>query len=125
MNISLFDEALVCIGGFCGAVGRYQINDYIPSLPGTLVVNVLGCIAISILMYSSIFFGAFDRKSRLFFGVGVIGSFTTFSAFAYQSFSAGPVIGVLNILANILLGLTGVFIGRVMVTNPRGSAWIT
>jgi fluoride exporter len=125
MNISLSDEVLVCAGGFCGAVGRYQISDWIPSLPGILIVNVLGCIAISILMYSSIFFGAFDRKSRLFFGVGVIGSFTTFSAFAFQSFSSGLVIGSLNILANILLGLVGVFIGRVMVTNPRGSSWIT
>lgn len=125
MNISLYDEVLVCVGGFCGTVMRYHINNWIPSLPGILIVNVLGCIAISILMYSSIFFGAFDRKSRLFFGVGLIGSFTTFSAFAYQSFSSGPVIGTLNILANILLGLAGVFIGRVMVTNPRGSSWIT
>ena len=125
MKYSLSDEVLVCIGGFCGAVARYLVNEQIPSLPGTLVVNVLGCMAISILMYGSIFFGAFSRSSRLFFGVGVIGSFTTFSAFAAQSFSSGPILGLLNILANILLGLAGVFLGRVMVTNPRGSAWIT
>ncbi len=125
MKLLLSEEGLVCIGGFCGAISRYLVNEQIPSLPGTLVVNVLGCMAISILMYGSIFFGAFNRSSRLFFGVGVIGSFTTFSAFAAQSFSAGLVIGLLNIIANILLGLIGVFLGRVMVTNPRGSTWIT
>ncbi len=125
MKLSLSEEGLVCIGGFCGATSRYLVSELIPSLPGTLIVNFLGCIAISILMYGSIYFGVFSRNSRLFFGVGMIGSFTTFSAFAAQSFSAGPVIGFLNILANILSGLLGVFIGRVIVTNPRGSEWIT
>ena len=115
------ESALVGIGGCIGSVARYQINEWIPSLLGTCIVNVLGCIAIGFLMYESIYFGAFSRNSRLLLGAGMIGSFTTFSAFATQTIEAGLFYGIIFIAANILCGLMGVFIGRQIILWGRRS----
>ncbi|MDO9323805.1 MAG: fluoride efflux transporter CrcB [Methanoregula sp.] len=113
--------AIIAAGGFLGAVLRWFIDVQIPSLTGTLVVNFLGCICMGIFMYESIYIGAFSRKTRIFFGVGVIGAFTTFSALAVQSFEVSPAIAILNLAANLVLGLFGIFVGRYFVTYQR---WI-
>jgi fluoride exporter len=112
--------ALIASGGFIGAVLRYLIDQQIPSLAGTLAVNFLGCIVMGMFMYESIYIGKFSREMRIFFGVGIIGAFTTFSALAVQSFAAGPGIAVLNITANLVLGLSGIFVGRYFITYQRG-----
>jgi CrcB protein len=125
MKFTLNEQVLVGIGGCIGSVARYQINEWIPSLSGTFIVNILGCIAIGMLMYESIYFGAFSRNTRLFLGVGLIGSFTTFSAFATQSIDAGLIPGGLNIVANIIFGLFGVFIGRFIILKQGGLSWNT
>lgn len=122
MKCTPSESAIVGIGGCIGSLGRYQINEWIPSLLGTFMVNVIGCIAIGILMYESLYFGAFSRNTRLLLGTGVIGSFTTFSAFATQSIEAGPVIGILFIAANIFCGLLGVWFGRYFILGVR-STW--
>lgn len=121
MKFVTLETALVGIGGCIGSIARFQLNEWIPSLAGTFIVNVLGCIAIGLLMYESIYFGAFSRNSRLLLGAGMIGSFTTFSAFATQTIEAGPVYGSVFIIANILCGLMGVFIGRQIILRGRGS----
>lgn len=115
------ETGIVGIGGFIGSIIRYQINEWIPSLFGTFIVNILGCVAIGILMYESIYFGAFSRNSRLLLGAGMIGSFTTFSAFATQSIQAGLIFGILFIIANIIFGLLGVLLGRHIILRGRSS----
>ena len=112
--------ALIAAGGFLGAVMRWLIDMQIPSLPGTLVVNFLGCVAMGVFMYESIYIGEFGRETRIFFGIGVIGAFTTFSALAVQSFQAGLVTGMANLIANILLGLLGILAGRHLISYQRG-----
>lgn len=72
-------------------------------------------------MYESIYFGAFSRNSRLLLGAGMIGSFTTFSAFATQSIQAGLIFGILFIIANIFFGLLGVLLGRHIILRGRPS----
>lgn len=111
---------IIAAGGFCGAVLRWFIDGQVPTLMGTLIVNVLGCVFLGIFMYESIYIGAFSRETRLFFGIGVIGAFTTFSALAVQSFTAGPAIAILNIGANLVLGLFGIWAGRYFITYKRG-----
>jgi fluoride exporter len=120
MSIDYRSYAFVASGGFFGAILRWFIDVQIPSLAGTLVVNVLGCFLLSVLMYESIYIGAFSRETRIFFGIGVIGAFTTFSALAVQSFEAGPVLALANLAANIVLGLFGIFLGRYFITYQRG-----
>jgi len=120
MKLDYYSYALIAAGGFCGAVLRFLIDERIPSLTGTLIVNFFGCILMGVFMYESIYIGTFGRNTRLFFGIGVIGAFTTFSALAVQSFETGPVIGMANLLANIMLGLVGILVGRHLISYQRG-----
>ena len=121
MNMNYYPYVLIAAGGFLGAVLRWYIDLQIPSLWGTLIVNVLGCFVLGVFMYESIYIGKFSRETRIFFGVGVIGAFTTFSALAVQSFQAGPAPGMVNILANILLGFIGILAGRHIISYQRWS----
>lgn len=120
MKPDSYSYVLIATGGFLGAVLRYFIDGQIPSLAGTLIVNFLGCFFMGVFMYESIYIGAFSRETRLFFGIGVIGAFTTFSALAVQSFEAGAAIGFLNLSANLLLGLIGILAGRHIISYQRG-----
>ncbi len=120
MRTDLRIYALIALGGFLGAVLRFLIDEQIPSLPGTLGVNFLGCIAMGMFMYESIYIGKFSRETRIFFGVGLISAFTTFSTLAVQSFASSPAVAVLNIAANLVLGLFGIFVGRYIITYQRG-----
>lgn len=119
MGIDFRSYAIVASGGFCGAVLRWIIDQQIPSLAGTLVVNIVGCFFLGVFMYESIYIGAYSRGTRIFFGVGVIGAFTTFSALAVQSFEAGPLPGLANLVANLMLGLIAVWFGRYVITYNR------
>jgi len=120
MKFNYYSYALLATGGFIGAVMRWLIDMQIPSLPGTLIVNFLGCVFMGIFMYESIYIGAFRRETRILFGVGVIGAFTTFSALAVQSFEVSPGIASLNLAANLVLGFFGIFVGRYFITYQRG-----
>jgi fluoride exporter len=72
----------VMIGGALGAGGRYLVGLWLASPWATLAVNLLGGLAIGLLIGSL----ARDSESwRLFAGVGVLGGFTTFSAFGLES----------------------------------------
>lgn len=75
----------VAAGGACGAVLRYAVQVLAASwsLPwGTFAVNAIGCFAIGALLAA--FAGApwFETVGRAFLMVGVLGAFTTFSAFS-------------------------------------------
>lgn len=120
MKIDTFSYALIALGGFIGAVLRYLLDEQVPSLIGTLAVNFFGCVLMGIFMYESIYLGTFGRHTRIFFTTGLIGAFTTFSALSVQSFQAGPVIGMANLLANIILGLAGILAGRHLISYQRG-----
>lgn len=111
---------LILAGGFTGAVLRYLIDEQVPSPTGTLIVNTAGCFLMGVFMYESIYIGAFSRNTRIFFGIGVIGAFTTFSALAVESFGAGPVTGLTILAANLLLGFAGIFAGRHVISYQRG-----
>ena len=84
---------LIGLGSFAGGVLRYLLSRLTQNLTslsfplGTLLVNVLGCLAIGL------FFGLFERGNlmngnlRLFLTVGLCGGFTTFSTFVHENFS--------------------------------------
>jgi CrcB protein len=83
---------LVGFGGFIGSVARYLLSGVITkwfpqSFPlGTFVVNVLGCLVIGIVYGWATRFGWMTQEWRIFLATGICGGFTTFSAFAYESF---------------------------------------
>ena len=115
---------LIAAGGFAGACARYLINGLVPSMPGILLINILGCIILGFLLYESLFTGMFSPTVRAVFGSGFIGAFTTFSTFSVQTLQASPEIAILNVLGNLFLGLAGVLIGRqAALLLARGSKW--
>ena len=72
----------VMIGGALGAGARYLVGFVLASPWATLAVNLVGGLAMGLLI------GTLARDSeswRLFAGVGVLGGFTTFSAFGLES----------------------------------------
>ncbi len=72
----------VMIGGALGAGGRYLIGLMLASPWATLAVNLIGGLAMGLLIGTL----ARDAESwRLFAGVGMLGGFTTFSAFGLES----------------------------------------
>jgi CrcB protein len=84
---------LVMLGGAIGAAFRYQVGRAAlgamgPGFPwGTLVVNLLGGLLMGVLAGIVISDGPADRPLWMFLGVGVLGGFTTFSAFSLDAFA--------------------------------------
>lgn len=132
-NGSILNErslALLTIGsgGFLGATSRFVLAGYFRPSAGTLAVNVLGSILLGFLMYNSEYLGYVSPRTRMFFGIGFMGSFTTFSTFSLQTFQMPWNMAIFNIVANIMLTLAGVFAGRgavVYLVNLRGGATYT
>jgi camphor resistance protein CrcB len=76
---------LVGTGGFIGAILRYLVSGAIPRIneipSGTLTVNAIGSFVLAAMTFSSV-----EGSLRFFVSIGMLGSFTTFSTFAYESF---------------------------------------
>ena len=116
---------LVGAGGFLGAIARYLISRGVDQLPlaasgfpfGVLAVNVAGCLIIGLLGGLASSHGMFSAGSgaRVFLFVGLLGGFTTFSAFGYDTImlardgSALQALG--NVALSVVLGLGAVWSG--------------
>jgi fluoride exporter len=109
--IALF---LIATGGFAGSVLHFWINGICATLPGTLLVNTLGSFLLGLFMYETTI-GRFGRRSRMFFGVGFLGAFTTFSGLALIAVQEPPVTAALYLAVTLVLGLCAVFAGRTIV----------
>jgi CrcB protein len=88
----LADGGLVGLGGAVGTILRYWVSGAVylivpaPRVPwGTLVVNVAGCFAIGLLGGLADSRGLLTASARLFLLIGVLGGFTTFSTFGYET----------------------------------------
>jgi len=84
---------LVGIGGAIGAVARYRLGEWIGGQTdsrfpfGTFVVNVVGCLIAGLLAGLAARTGALSDDARLFLFTGLLGGFTTFSAFGLETVS--------------------------------------
>jgi CrcB protein len=84
---------LVMAGGAIGAgfryhVGRVALQNVGPGFPwGTLIVNLVGGLLMGVLAAVIVQDGPADRDLFLFLGTGVLGGFTTFSAFSLDMFA--------------------------------------
>lgn len=82
---------LVFLGGGIGAALRYWVQGLVYSRTGadfpygTLAVNVLGCFVIGLLMISLEERFLATPSLRLFLTIGILGGFTTFSSFSYET----------------------------------------
>jgi CrcB protein len=83
---------LVVLGGGAGAAARYAVGSHAWRLfgtawpYGTFICNVVGGLAMGLLVgFLAHRGGADQERLRLLFGVGVLGGFTTFSAFSLET----------------------------------------
>ena len=107
---------LVGIGGFFGAVVRYELGKRLSHLSkahfpvATFFVNITGALLLGLLSGSNVADGAY----RLL-GDGFLGAYTTFSTFMYEGFMLFDVGKKLNaaiyIAGSLLIGTAGYFIG--------------
>ena len=86
----MFAYVAAALGGALGALGRWGVTEALPHDAAdwpwaTLLVNLSGCLALGLLIGSA--FARHPRSSwlRPFLGTGVLGGFTTFSAFAVET----------------------------------------
>jgi fluoride exporter len=104
---------LIGLGGFMGSILRYWLSglaqDTVPGsvFPvGTLFVNVLGCLAIGALSELAEARGFMSSEARALLIVGLLGGFTTFSAFANETVNALRDGAWVLALANVALSVT-------------------
>lgn len=82
---------IVGLGGFIGSIGRYKLGGVILHHTAswrfplsTFAVNVIGCFVIGALAALVEHRDLFSPETRLFLFTGLLGGFTTFSAFGYE-----------------------------------------
>ncbi len=112
--------ALVAVGGAIGAASRYLLGAWIaarvgPDFPwGTFAINVSGALLIGVVLGLAAE-GIISSEAQVFLAVGVLGGYTTFSTFSYESFGllTDGNIGafLLNAVGQLGAGLLAVALG--------------
>lgn len=113
----------VGLGGFVGSVLRYLVSGWAQqsthsaTFPwGTLAVNAIGCFLVGALSYLADARGLLHAEARLFLIVGVLGGFTTFSAFSNETLNllrdGENAAAMLNVGANVVFCLAAAWLGR-------------
>ncbi|EFO80665.1 CrcB protein [Oscillochloris trichoides DG-6] len=108
----------IAIGAALGANLRYVISVWASqrlgaSFPyGTLMINLLGCFLIGVILSLANNRLQLSEPMRLFLVTGLLGGFTTFSSFGYETYS---LINSGNWLAAIMYASTSMIVGLIAV----------
>jgi CrcB protein len=125
---------IVAAGGGLGAMARYGLGLMLGRMtPGsvwpwaTLTANVIGGLAMGLLVgWLALRAGAGQESVRLFAAVGLLGGFTTFSAFSLETVlmierrqfaMAGGYVAL-----SVILSITALFIGLMVARRAFGAA---
>ena len=111
----------IAAGGAIGGAGRYLLNTAVgPTLfPwSTFVENVTGCFLLGVLMVFLLDVWPPSRYLRPFLAVGVMGGFTTFSAYTSDTrallLDGQVALALTYLFASVAVGLVGVWLGIVL-----------
>jgi len=109
------------LGGFAGAIARYLVDGWATGLGrgtfpwGTLAVNLSGSLLIGILFALMVERAAIASEWRGPLMIGFIGSYTTFSTLALESWrlleDGAWLLGMANLAGSLLLGVAAVVVG--------------
>lgn len=121
---------LVAAGGALGATARYVVADLVhrvasPFFPwGTFLVNITGCFLFGLIAGAGEAWGVVGPLTRTFMLVGVLGGYTTFSSFAFETVQlmrAGQMSSAIgNIVGQVTLGLLSFWAASAMVQAIAG-----
>ena len=117
---------LVALGGALGSVARFKLGEFVllsyPSWKfplGTFMVNLLGCLTIGALASLAERSGVLSDDARLFLFTGILGGFTTFSAFGLETFNLlrrGEIlVASCYVGLSTVVGILAVYVGFVFV----------
>jgi CrcB protein len=122
---TLANVGLVFLGGGIGSALRYGVGYAAvaivgPGFPaGTLAVNISGCLAMGVLVeWLALRDTGIDVSVKLFLTTGLLGGFTTFSAFALDTAAlwlrGESVVTVVYIVASVARSVAGLFAGMAL-----------
>lgn len=113
---------VIGIGGFLGAISRYELSQFIGSrfgtdFPlGTFVINISGAFILAFFMTLILNKFDIDPLWRLFFATGFLGAYTTFSTLEYETLSLtldGQLwMAALNLFGSCIAGYIAVWLGN-------------
>ena len=112
---------LIAVGGALGSVARYLVSlatlrAFGPAFPaGTFVVNALGCLIFGLIVGAAGSRFELTPSTRAFLLVGLLGGFTTFSSYVYESAelmrTARFGAAALNVAGQVVIGLAAFWAG--------------
>lgn len=121
---------IVFLGAGLGGAARHGVNILVPRLVGgsfplhTLVINVLGSFAMGLIAEYFALKAQLPGEWRLFLTTGVLGGFTTFSAFSLDAallYERGDMTGAaLYVGASVVLSIAGLFAGLALIRHFAG-----
>ena len=123
---------LAAMGGAIGASGRYLVGVFAlrflgPGFPyGTFMVNIIGAFAMGLLVHTLAVRYAGSPELRTFIAVGILGGFTTFSAFSIEvvnmiergNWTLAGLYSLASVIATVLALFAGLFIARQFTGAP-------
>ncbi len=126
--------ALICFGGAVGTGARYLLGGVVarwagPEFPyGTLLINVLGSFLIGVVQQVGLTSLLIPDTLRLVLAIGVMGGFTTYSSFSYEtirlleagSWLAASVYVALTTALCLACCVAGLSLGRVLIEGKGG-----
>jgi CrcB protein len=123
---------LIGLGGFLGTVLRYGLGGLAYRVKNggtfpyeTLLVNVIGCFAIGLLCGVAEARAAFSGTTRGFLFAGVLGGFTTFSSFGYETFQllrdGQNDVAAVSIGLQVVVGIGAVWAGDILARLVWGA----
>jgi len=122
----MFPYLLVAVGGAIGSVLRYGTGVFVGSLwrnpfpLGTMLINIVGSLVMGLFVgLMARLLPTWQNDARLFFAVGVLGGFTTFSSFSLDAISmierGELALAVLYILLSVVIAVPALYIGLVVM----------
>jgi CrcB protein len=120
---------LVGIGGCVGAIARYKLGGLVLHhsvdwrFPlGTFVVNALGCLVAGVIAGAVERLGMFSPDTRVFLFSGLLGGFTTFSAFSLETLfllrRGETMVALGYVVLSVLCGVAALWLGLMMIPRP-------
>lgn len=119
----MYNLFLVAIGGAFGASSRYLLIEMVMFLHrgsnfplGTILVNVIGSFVMGVMHFLCVqYLDAISLQTRLLIMTGILGGFTTFSAFSVDVLrlveSGHFSLAFIYIISSVLFSLLAIFIG--------------